>query len=90
MKCVSKEQYECIQLTKENLNEFLRIFEPNIDGEHIFIKEDNDKHCIVEHLGWHKTYYFYNQWYVLGLENYNIWSCYTDEEFKDMFEIVDE
>ena len=28
MKCVSKKQYECIKLTKENLKEFLRIVEP--------------------------------------------------------------
>ena len=82
MKCVRKEQYECIYLTKQNREEVLKIFEPNIDGEHIFIKEDNDRHCIVEHLGWYRTYYFYNRWYVLGLEDYT-WNCYTDEEFKE-------
>lgn len=60
----------------------------NIDGEHIFIKEDNDRHCIVEHLGWYRTYYFYNRWYVLGLEDYT-WNCYTDEEFKEEFELVE-
>lgn len=88
MKCVRKEQYECIYLTKQNREEVLKIFEPNIDGEHIFIKEDNDRHCIVEHLGWHRTYYFYNRWYVLGLE-YHTWNCYTDEEFKEEFELVE-
>lgn len=61
MKCVRKEQYECIYLTKQNREEVLKIFEPNIDGEHIFIKEDNDRHCIVEHLGWYRSYYFYNR-----------------------------
>ena len=89
MKCVSKEQYECIQLTKENRDEVLKIFEPNIDNEHIFIKEDNNRYCLVEHLGWHKTYYFYNHWYILRLEDY-MWSCYTDKEFKEEFELVDE
>lgn len=39
MKCVRKEQYECIYLTKQNREEVLKIFEPNVDGEHIFIKE---------------------------------------------------
>lgn len=88
MKCVRKEQYECIYLTKQNREEVLKIFEPNIDGEHIFIKEDNDRHCIVEHLGWYRTYYFYNRWYVLGLGDYT-WNCYTDEEFKEEFELVE-
>ena len=41
-----------------------------IDGEYIFIKEDNDRHCIVEHLGWYRSYYLYKRWYVLGLEDY--------------------
>lgn len=55
MKCVRKEQYECIYLTKQNREEVLKIFEPNIDGEHIFIKEDNDRHCMnisvgIEHI----------------------------------------
>lgn len=48
----------------------------------------NDRHCIVEHLGWYRSYYFYNRWYVLGLEDYT-WSCYTDEEFKEEFELVE-
>ena len=89
MKCVRKEQYECIYLTRQNREEVLKIFEPNIDGEYIFIKEDNDRHCIVEHLGWYRSYHFYNRWYVLGVEDYT-WSCYTDEEFKEEFELVEE
>ena len=28
------------------------------------------------------------QWYVLGLEDYT-WNCYTDEEFKEEFELVE-
>lgn len=34
MKCTRKEQYECIKLTKENLNEFLRIVEPYLDSKY--------------------------------------------------------
>ena len=89
MKCVSKQQYECIRFTKENRDEVLKILEPNIDGEHIFIEEDNDRYCLVEHLGWYRVYYFYNHWYVLGLEDYNTWSRYTDEEFKEEFELLE-
>lgn len=33
-------------------------------------------------------HYFYNRWYVLGLEDYT-WNCYTDEEFKEEFELVE-
>ena len=48
MKCVSKEQYECIKLTKENLKEFLRIVEPYLDSKYVFIQDDNDKYCLVK------------------------------------------
>ena len=30
MKCVRKEQFECVYLTKQNRDEFLKKFEPNI------------------------------------------------------------
>ena len=39
MKCVRKEQYECIYLTKQNREEVLKIFEPNIDGEYIYLSK---------------------------------------------------
>lgn len=39
MKCVRKEQYECIYLTRQNREEVLKIFEPNIDGEYILSKK---------------------------------------------------
>jgi len=31
MKCIRKEQFDCIRLTKENRDEFLKILEPCID-----------------------------------------------------------
>ena len=58
MKCVSKEQYECIKLTKENLKEFLRIVEPYLDSKYVFKLNDNDKYCLVKRFG-EKKYYFY-------------------------------
>lgn len=51
MKCVSKEQYECIKLTKENLKEFLRIVEPYLDSKYVFKLNDNDKYCLIERFG---------------------------------------
>lgn len=63
MKCVSKKQYECIKLTKENLKEFLRIVEPYLDSKYVFIQDDNDKYCLVKRFEVEK-YYFYNDWYV--------------------------
>lgn len=59
MKCVRKEQYECIKLTKENLKEFLRIVEPYLDSKYVFIQDDNDKYCLVKRFEVEK-YYFYN------------------------------
>jgi hypothetical protein len=44
-KCIRKEHLDCIQFTKDNQDEILKILEPNLDGEHIFIKEETDKYC---------------------------------------------
>ena len=59
-KCIRKEHLDCIQFTKDNQDEVLKIL------EHIFIKEETNKYCLIEHLGWCKVYYYYNHWYVLG------------------------
>lgn len=88
MKCVSKEQYDCIYLTKENLKEFLRIVEPYLDSKYVLKIDDNDKYCLIQRFE-EKKYYFYNDWYVFDWDGAT-WKSYTDEEFKAMFEIVDE
>lgn len=88
MKCVSKKQYECIKLTKENLKEFLRIVEPYLDSKYVFIQDDNDKYCLVKRFEEEK-YYFYNDWYVFDWDEATLKS-YTDEEFKEQFELVEE
>ncbi len=44
-KCIRKEHLDCIQFTKDNQDEILKILEPNLDGERIFIKEETDKYC---------------------------------------------
>ena len=88
MKCVSKKQYECIKLTKENLKEFLRIVEPYLDSKYVFIQDDNDKYCLVKRFKVEK-YYFYNKWYVFDWDEAT-WGSYTDEEFKEEFEVVEE
>ena len=55
MKCVSKEQFDCIYLTKKNLNEFLRIVEPCI--KYAFIQNDNDKYCLIKYPECEKYYF---------------------------------
>lgn len=87
MKCVRKEQFDCIKLTKENLNKFLRIVVPYLDDKYVFIQDDNDKYCLVKRFEKEK-YYFYNDWYVLDW-NEGIWCHYTDEEFREEFELVE-
>ena len=72
MKCVSKEQFDCMQLTKKNLTEFLRMVEPYLDSKYVFIQDD----------------YFYNHWYVSDW-NEGTWSDYTDEEFRENFELLE-
>lgn len=89
MKCVSKEQFECVQFTKENRDEILRTLEPCLNGKNIFIKYDDDIRCAIEKLGYGIHYYFYNDWYVFDWDE-GTRTRYTDTQFKEEFEIVDE
>ena len=88
MKCIRKEQFDCIRLTKENRDEFLKVLEPCIDGKNIFIAYDNNKRCSVRKLNYGIHHYFYNDWYVLDW-NEGTWSRYTDDIFKEEFELVE-
>ena len=101
MKCTRKEQFDCVYLTKQNRDEVLKILDPFLDKEvfifgkkeKAFIEEDNDKYCIVNHSygnSSYKHYYFYNRWYTSDDESYLWGSSYTDEEFKEEFELVEE
>ena len=87
MKCRRKEQFECVYLTKQNRDEFLKKFEPDIDTVWKSIIEDNDRYFIVEN-PLYKTVYYYNNWYITGV--YYTCEHYTDEEFKEEFELLDE
>ena len=42
-----KEQFECVYLTKQNRDEFLKKFEPDIDTVWKSIIKDNDRYFIV-------------------------------------------
>ena len=55
----------------------------------MLIEEDNDRYFAYKHLGM-KMYYSYNHWYVKNIDEYYTWSCYTDEEFKEEFKLVEE
>lgn len=90
MKCVRKDQFDCIKLTKQNRDEALKILEPHFDNKQIYIEKDNDKYLIIEYARYpnSKKYYFYNHWYVKNIDNYYIWNRYTDEEFREEFELV--
>lgn len=87
MICIRKEQFECVQFTKENRDEILQTLEPYLNGKNIFIKYD-DIRCAIEKLGYGIYYYFYNDWYIFDWDE-STWKSYTDEEFKAMFEIVE-
>ena len=86
MKCVSKKQFDCMYLTKQNRDEFLKKFEPDIDTVWKSIKEDNDKYFIVD-ATLYKTVCYYNNWYIPSV--YYTCERYTDEEFKEQFELVE-
>lgn len=65
----------------------MKKFEPDIDTVWKSIIEDNDRYFIVEN-PLYKTVYYYNNWYIPGV----CYTCehYTDEEFKEQFELVSE
>ena len=50
---------KCVYLTKQNRDEFLKKFEPDIDTVWKSIIEDNDRYFIVEN-PLYKTVYYYN------------------------------
>lgn len=89
MKCVRKEQYECIYLTRQNRDKVIKILNPYFENKQMLIEEDNDRYFAYKHLGM-KMYYSYNHWYVKNIDEYYTWSCYTDEEFKEEFKLVEE
>ena len=88
-KCVKKEKFDCIQFTKENRDEFLKIMEPRLDGKRVFITEDNDRYCSVKHWRSYSVCYFYHHWYVLGEDGDYLWNRYSPEDFQEMFKLVE-
>ena len=74
MRCIKKEQFECVHLTKQNRDEALKILNPRFENEQIFIEEDNDKYCGIRYLGNCKAYYFYNHWYVKNVDSDYVWN----------------
>ena len=87
--CISKEQLNCLHLTKETRDEVLKELEPRLGRDDCMsVITDNDRELIVRCHGWSTSYYHYNNWYV---KNYDgDWERYTDEEFKEQFELVEE
>lgn len=87
-KCVSKELLDCLCLTKETRDEVLKELEPSLEKDDLVSIVEDDKQVVVYYFGWYKSHYFYNHWYV---RNYDCeWECYTDEEFKEKFQLIEE
>lgn len=87
--CISKEQLNCLHLTKETRDEVLKELEPHLgEDELVSIVEDNDREVVVYHFGWYKAHYYYNHWYV---KNYDYkYESYTEQEFEEQFQLVEE
>lgn len=86
--CIRKELLDCIQFTKENRDEFLKVMEPQLDGKKIFIADDDYVRCTIQVLGYGIHYYFYNSWYVLDWVE-GTWCHYTDKQFHENFKLVE-
>jgi hypothetical protein len=91
-KCIYKGSLDCWHLTKETKDEFLREFEPWLgEDNNILIEEDDEVGGIgVYRDGWFHHYYFYNHWYVKNLDGYYTYTCYSDDEFNELFELKNE
>ena len=86
--CRQRETYKCMKLTKENKDEFLKIFEPNLFlNENINIINENDKYIAIEH-PFFKYHYKFGNWYVMDGTLYYGAERYTEEEFCKEFELV--
>jgi hypothetical protein len=89
-KCISKELLDCLHLTKETRDEFLKEFESHLGEDDRVLIDDNEKEIVVRHagnIGYFDHYYFYNHWYVRDREDYTF-LYYSDDEFNEMFELI--
>lgn len=97
-KCISKTRFNCIYLTKENREEFLKLAHPEYFKHKSIVLEDNEQFFILNHTrrtkynDRYKEMILYNHWYVMGYDySYGEmkWECYTEEEFNECFELCE-
>lgn len=86
LKCVSKEEIDCIFLTKETRDELLQLRHPDLDGESSYIMKDDDKELIIWQ-GYCSFKYLYNHWYLIDYDGSLL--CYTKEDFVELYMLVD-
>ena len=81
-KCRPRITYDCCYVTRENIDEFLKIAEPKaIEMKYQITKDGNS--CVVYH-PFYSKHYAYDRYYIKD-DEYNEWfPCY---EFNDNFEI---
>lgn len=85
--CRRREQFKCMKLTKENKEEFLNFFEPDLYiNKNVTIVDEDDEKIVVEH-----PYYIYpykfGEYYVME-GNLSIAEGYTEKEFYKEFKML--
>lgn len=88
--CIAKHTNRCIWFTKENKDELLKIELPEIyDTSREFQIRETDEYICVDFCGVYKTFYYYNNWYVEEEHDYEYprFYKYTDEEFKEIYDL---
>lgn len=81
-KCRPRITYDCCYVTRENIDEFLKIAEPTAIEMGYQITKDGSS-CVVYH-PFYSKHYAYDRYYIKD-DEYNEWfPCY---EFNDNFEI---
>jgi hypothetical protein len=88
--CVAKQKNRCIWLTKENKDELLKIQEPHIyNNSQQFQIIETDEYICIDYCGAHKTFYYYNHWYVdeCGDYEYPGFRIFTNKEFNETYDI---
>ena len=83
-KCRPRITYDCCYVTRENIDEFLKIAEPEAIEIGYQIKKERN-YCIVYH-PFDNKYYTYGRYYIK--DGYNNWQQCDCYDFDEDFEIL--
>lgn len=83
--CYSREKFDCIYLTKDNVEEALKVIDSGVfynNNKYIKVLKDTEKYILIKNEFYNCIkYFYYNSWYV----HENNWEYYSEEEFNNKY-----